>query len=254
LAQVFLSHSSRDKRIVRKLASDLKAAGVGVWLDEWVVQVGTPITQAISSGLDVSDFVGVWLTAAAVESRWVEREWQAKFAEEVQTGRITVLPLLAETCAVPALLRDKRFADFRNSYNDGLNALLGAIAAPAELRIDLDLSVLGKPRWRLLGCPLEITTSVRGPVGARKLAVFQRSAGEPENTWHFQFEASILPGTNTIRGRVWLGTRTSGSGDFHQLLALVVPSSARFARHPLTVSLDEADFGFAASCLVQRIE
>ena len=38
---VFLSHNSKDKPRVRRLAERLKAAGVRVWLDEWVIQAGT---------------------------------------------------------------------------------------------------------------------------------------------------------------------------------------------------------------------
>jgi hypothetical protein len=32
----FLSHSSRDKENVLRLANDLKRKGLRVWLDEWV--------------------------------------------------------------------------------------------------------------------------------------------------------------------------------------------------------------------------
>ncbi len=33
MPKVFLSHSSRDKELVARLAEDLTAAGIGVWLD-----------------------------------------------------------------------------------------------------------------------------------------------------------------------------------------------------------------------------
>ena len=34
---VFLSHNAQDKPRVRRLAERLKAAGVRVWWDEWVI-------------------------------------------------------------------------------------------------------------------------------------------------------------------------------------------------------------------------
>lgn len=34
---VFLSHNSKDKPRVRKLAEKLKEAGLRVWLDEWII-------------------------------------------------------------------------------------------------------------------------------------------------------------------------------------------------------------------------
>jgi hypothetical protein len=40
---VFLSHSSKDKPIVRELAERLRADGLRVWFDEWIIQPGDMI-------------------------------------------------------------------------------------------------------------------------------------------------------------------------------------------------------------------
>ena len=37
---VFLSHSSKDKAIVRPLAERLRAHGLQVWFDEWELRLG----------------------------------------------------------------------------------------------------------------------------------------------------------------------------------------------------------------------
>lgn len=34
---LLLSHSSKDKEIVRELAKKLEADGVNVWFDEWIL-------------------------------------------------------------------------------------------------------------------------------------------------------------------------------------------------------------------------
>ena len=39
---VFLSHSSKDKRVVRPLAERLRADGLRVWLDEWELNADPP--------------------------------------------------------------------------------------------------------------------------------------------------------------------------------------------------------------------
>ena len=62
MVKVFLSHSSKDKSIARKIAEDLRDKGIGVWFDEWNIFVGHSITQKISQGLEESDFVAVLLT------------------------------------------------------------------------------------------------------------------------------------------------------------------------------------------------
>jgi len=134
---VFISHSSRDKSDVRRLAEDLELAGITVWLDEWEILVGDRITQKIQQGLETCDFIAVWLTCHAIESGWVEREWQAKYGEEVNSGRTIVLPLLDEDCKVPILLRDKRYADFRQDYSSGLKELIQVFQPKYKNKIKL---------------------------------------------------------------------------------------------------------------------
>jgi hypothetical protein len=124
MTQVFLSHSSKDKTSVRRLAYDLRERGIEVWLDEWQINVGDSISQKIEMGIDESGFIAIWLTKSAVQSGWVEREWRAKFSQEVTAGRPIILPLLAEDVPIPVLLRDKLYADFRNDYHRGLEQLL----------------------------------------------------------------------------------------------------------------------------------
>ncbi len=129
MTRVFLSHSQADKKAVRRLADDLIAAGITVWLDERQIGVGDLISQHIQEGIASADYVAVWLTRRAVSSEWVKREWGAKLNKEIDGRDIQVLPLLAESCDIPLLLADKKYADFRYSYDDGLNELLTRLGA-----------------------------------------------------------------------------------------------------------------------------
>ncbi|MDA3800226.1 MAG: toll/interleukin-1 receptor domain-containing protein [Kiritimatiellae bacterium] len=122
--KLFLSHSSVDKTIVKRLANDLKSTGISVWLDEWEIKVGDRITQKINCGLDDSDYVAIWLTKAAISSKWVALEWQSRFADEIAEDRVIILPLLAEECHLPPLLRDVKYADFKSQYSIGIQQLL----------------------------------------------------------------------------------------------------------------------------------
>ena len=51
---VFLSHSSKDKPVVRDLAQRLKSDGLRVWLDEWEIRPGDMIGLKIEQGLEQS--------------------------------------------------------------------------------------------------------------------------------------------------------------------------------------------------------
>lgn len=126
-AKVFISHSSLDKPFAKMLCMDLEANGYIPWLDEWDIKVGESIPEKISNGLEEADFIIVILSENAVTSKWVEREWHTKYWNEIQHGRIHVLPILLKDCKIPELLKTKKYADFRNDFNIGLNDLLSAL-------------------------------------------------------------------------------------------------------------------------------
>ena len=65
---VFLSHNSKDKPQVRRLAERLRAAGLRVWFDEWIIQPGDDIYLAIEHGLEASRCLVLCLSPAALGS------------------------------------------------------------------------------------------------------------------------------------------------------------------------------------------
>jgi len=48
---VLLSHSSKDKTVVRVVAERLRADGLRVWFDEWEIRAGDSIPAKIEEGL-----------------------------------------------------------------------------------------------------------------------------------------------------------------------------------------------------------
>ena len=124
---VFLSYSSIDRPIARKLAADLQNAGFEVWFDEWQIRVGDSISQKISQGLSDSTFVLVLLSVASVSSGWVEKEWQSKIGNEADARNVSILPIRVEECPIPVLLRDKRYADIGRDYPSGLADLVDSL-------------------------------------------------------------------------------------------------------------------------------
>ncbi len=127
MALVFLSHSSCDKELARRLAIDLRMSRIRVWFDEWEIHVGHSISQRIGKGLDEADFVVVLLTKQSIASGWVQKEWMSRIGDEAISQGIFVLPVLAEDCVIPRLLQDKRYADFRSDYELGLRDLISSI-------------------------------------------------------------------------------------------------------------------------------
>ncbi len=71
---VFLSHSAKDKAVVRPLAERLRKDGLKVWLDEWVLKPGDSIPAKIEEGLDLSRVLALCMSAHAFGSDWAQLE------------------------------------------------------------------------------------------------------------------------------------------------------------------------------------
>ena len=73
---VFLSHSSRDKAVVRPLAERLRADGLRVWLDDWELKPSDNIPHKIEEGLEHSRILLLRMSANAFGSDWAQLESQ----------------------------------------------------------------------------------------------------------------------------------------------------------------------------------
>jgi small GTP-binding protein len=71
---VFLSHSSKDKDIVRPLAERLRQDGLRVWFDEFVLKPGDNLPQKIDDGLEESRVLVLCMSANAFGSEWTQLE------------------------------------------------------------------------------------------------------------------------------------------------------------------------------------
>ena len=121
---VFISHSSLDKQLARRLALELAKRGVDVWLDEWAIQVGDSISRRVEEGLQNSTHFIFLLSPQSVTSKWVENEWRAALSREMAKEEVIVVPVLVAKCELPLLLRDRKYADMSESFERGLNELL----------------------------------------------------------------------------------------------------------------------------------
>ena len=124
---VFLSHSSKDKPFIRQLATDLKKNGVGVWLDEQKIAVGDSIVERVGQGLAESDYFILAMSNNSVSSPWVAKELNQALVSEIEQREVKILPLKLDSCEIPTLLKDKKYADFSSQYQAGLDELLIAI-------------------------------------------------------------------------------------------------------------------------------
>ncbi len=71
---VFLSQSAKDKGVVRPIAKRLRADGLQVWFDEWMLKPGDSIPAKIEEGLEHSRVLVLCMSANAFGSDWAQLE------------------------------------------------------------------------------------------------------------------------------------------------------------------------------------
>ncbi len=74
LYDLFLSHSSKDKAVVRPLAERLRTDGLKVWFNEWELKPGDSIPAKIEEGLELSCVLVLCMSANAFGSDWAQLE------------------------------------------------------------------------------------------------------------------------------------------------------------------------------------
>ncbi len=89
-----------------------KAPGTGRMVTEWTVkehlvyEVHDPKRYLMADG--IADLTGLKV-------------------KEIAKRKVVILPVLLEDCRVPALLRDKKSADCRTSFGNGIREILAAL-------------------------------------------------------------------------------------------------------------------------------
>jgi WD40 repeat protein/GTPase SAR1 family protein/RNase P subunit RPR2 len=128
---VFLSHNSRDKARVRRLAERLRGAGVRVWFDEWIIRPGDDIYLNVERGLEAARTLVLCLSPAALGSDWVGLERSTVLFRDPSNAARRFIPLLLADCDLPDAIRRYKYVDFREEAEPAFEELLTA-CRPAE--------------------------------------------------------------------------------------------------------------------------
>jgi len=118
----FVSYSREDLEFTLRLTKDLKARGAKVWMDKVDIRAGQVWEQAIEDAVRVCRRMIVVLSPASVNSKRVKVEVSSAFDEDKE-----IIPVLLRDCEIPRSLRLFQYADFRSSYDDGLEELLASL-------------------------------------------------------------------------------------------------------------------------------
>lgn len=119
MGKIFISYARADEEFVLKLAKDLRAAGVDLWLDQFDISPGMTWDEAVEAALEACPNFMIVLSENAVDSRSVNDE--VSFALEENKD---IIPVLYKQCKIPFRLRRIQRSDFTGDYDTALAALL----------------------------------------------------------------------------------------------------------------------------------
>ena len=126
----FFSYSREDLEFALRLAKDLKKAGANVWMDKLDIRPGQHWERKVEEALGSCPRVLVILSPSSVNSANVMAE--VSFA--LEEGK-EVVPVLYRECKIPFRLRPVQYVDFRNTYAEAFDELLGSMGVEIALAV-----------------------------------------------------------------------------------------------------------------------
>ena len=123
--EVFLSHSSKDRAFVVRLAGILKRHGIKYWYSATHIVAAKQWHDEIGRALKRCGWFLVVLTPEAVESVWVKRELLFALNDDRYNERI--IPILRKPCKYGRLswtLPEFQLVDFTGDFDLGCRQLL----------------------------------------------------------------------------------------------------------------------------------
>jgi small GTP-binding protein len=121
---VFLSHSSKDKAVVRKLAERLRADGLQIWFDEWIIQPGDIIDLKVEQGLAESRVLILAMSANAFASDWIMLERHTALFRDPANKERRFIPLRLDNAEMNDTLKQFAYVDWRQKSQQEYNRLI----------------------------------------------------------------------------------------------------------------------------------
>lgn len=130
--RVFISYSHNDLVFARRLEDALRARSIDVWIDSQEILPGDSLIEKIREGIDTSQYVCALISSTSINSRWVKNELDIAMNQQIQSGRVKVIPLvLEENLRLPSFLVGKLYVDFSKIeyFENGLSQIIRRVDA-----------------------------------------------------------------------------------------------------------------------------
>lgn len=113
----FISYSSKDNTLARRLYADLQSSNVRCWFAPEDLKWGQRIRTGIDEAIRLHDKLLLILSESSIESEWVEKEVETAFEKERKQKKTVLFPIRLDDCV---LNTDQAWAaDIRRTRNIG---------------------------------------------------------------------------------------------------------------------------------------
>ena len=123
---VFLSYSSSDSVMARRIAHDLMARGLRVFFAEESLAIGDVWEDQIRNALESASAILILISASSLESQWVTVEW----SNPLKSNSVRLIPVLISPIVsrkIPPSLRTLQYVDLTRDYEGGLERIVEAL-------------------------------------------------------------------------------------------------------------------------------
>lgn len=177
MPNIFLSYARADgKAASTRLRAELNRVGFDVWHDIEDMQGGRAWKDQLRAALRNVDVVVVLLTPAAIDSKYVEWEW-----ENAHTLEKRVIPLLIMSCDVPEELKRLHYHNLSTEQN--------YVMGFASLVRDLNSITVAENHTQTLEKPAQPTNA-----GERSVSV----GGNADNNSFITGDGNVVGSNNPV--------------------------------------------------------
>lgn len=122
--KIFISHTWEDNDLVYQLGTELKNAGIEIWVDYNDVRGGDNLPERISEALQWCNTLLLIWSEAASKSYWVKLEW----TNAISLKKV-IIPCRLDSTELPSILANTKYINF-SDVKKGLIQLRQTLRLP----------------------------------------------------------------------------------------------------------------------------
>lgn len=145
--RVFLSFAGSDRLLALRLRRDLERKHIDSFVDMQNIAQAENTVLAINRALTQSDYYVLLWSQGTVDRPWVDVEWSAAFAHEINARRAFLFVVRLDRTSLPPLLAPRRYLNaFDNNWECAVDELVTAWRREWVMRSE-GTHVLPAPCW-----------------------------------------------------------------------------------------------------------